>query len=230
MLNWFLRFSESWDAPGKPFQFGLSLGFFLSTKFAVGSCVTSHRYYRKEGFHIRIVANLILSCSRNLQKSPVFPENGLIQWRSQDFGSRGTFEEVSRVGGTGAEPLPRTPENFRKISKNFEWKLLKMHYFSIFFEKVNKPCVNFSCVWTKNTDFWEILKIIRNFLKNFRRKLQKIHYFSIFFKKINKPMRSFFAVWTKNIKCWEILRNFWKFLIKIQQENWIFNDFWKSCC
>ena len=31
-----------------------------------------------------------------------------------------------------------------------------MHYFSVFFKKFNKPCVTFSRVWTKNTNYWEI--------------------------------------------------------------------------
>ena len=124
------------------------------------------------------------------------------------------FRELAAWGILGRSP--RTPENFRKFSKNSLWKLLKMHYFRIFFKKVNKPCVNFSRVWTKNTNFGEILRNFRNFSKNYLRKLLKMHYFCIFFKKINKPMRSFFAVWTKNTTCWEILRDFWKFLIKIQ--------------
>ena len=76
---------------------------------------------------------------------------------------------------------PRRPENFRKFSKNSLRKQLLMHYFSIFFKRFNKPRVNSSRVWTKNTN------------------------------------------------CREILRNFRKFLIKIQWENWIFNDFWKGC-
>ena len=41
--------------------------------------------------------------------------------------------------------------NFEKFSKNFLRKLREIHYFSIFFKKFNKPCVNFSRVWTKNT-------------------------------------------------------------------------------
>ena len=130
------------------------------------------------------------------------------QWRSQDFGSGGGNTLGGQPRGGSGGGAPRTPENFRKFSKNFFRKLFKMHYFSIFFKKVNKPCVNFSRVWTKNTNFWKILRNFRNFSKNFLTKLQKIHYFCIFFKKISKPMRSFFAVWTKNTNCWEILINF----------------------
>ena len=36
--------------------------------------------------------------------------------------------------------------------------LAKMHYFSISFQKLIKPCVNFSRVWTKNANCWEILR------------------------------------------------------------------------
>ena len=32
---------------------------------------------------------------------------------------------------------------------------LKMHYFSIFFKKFNKPCVSFLRVRTKNTIYWK---------------------------------------------------------------------------
>ena len=114
-------------------------------------------------------------------------------------------------GGSGGG-APRTPENFRKISKNLLWKLLKMHYFSIFFKKVNKACVNFSLVWTKNTNFGEILK-------NFEKCSEvncKNPFVSYFSKELTNRWVSFFAVWTKNTYCWEILRNFWKFLIKFQ--------------
>ena len=60
--------------------------------------------------------------------------------------------------------------NFRKFSENFLRKSGKMHYFSIFFKKFNKACINFLCVWTKNTiccKFWE------NFLENFLKKIAK---------------------------------------------------------
>ena len=52
-----------------------------------------------------------------------------------------------------------------------------MHYFSIFFKKINKQCINFSRVWTKNTNCWEILKI---FDKNFI-----LWIFWIYFKLLN---------------------------------------------
>ena len=54
-------------------------------------------------------------------------------------------------------------EKFSQISKIFLQKIAKMHYFSIFFKKFNKPCVNFSRVWTKNTNCWENLTNFRKF-------------------------------------------------------------------
>ena len=56
-------------------------------------------------------------------------------------------------GGSGGEV------EFPKIFKNLLMQIAKMHYFSIFFKKVNKSCVNFSRVWKKSTHCWEILKI-----------------------------------------------------------------------
>ena len=51
-------------------------------------------------------------------------------------------------------------KKFSKILKNFLQKIAKMHYFSIFFKKVNKQCVNFWRVWPKKTIYW---KFIGNF-------------------------------------------------------------------
>ena len=51
--------------------------------------------------------------------------------RSQDFGSGGIPLGVGLVGGQGGG-APRTQGNFRKFSKNFLRKLLKMNYFRIF--------------------------------------------------------------------------------------------------
>ena len=77
-------------------------------------------------------------------------------------------------------------EILRKFSKDFLRKLRKMHYFSIFFKKFNKPRVNFLFVWTKNANCWK-------FWEKFRKKLRKMHYFSIFFNKFNKPCVNFFT-------------------------------------
>ena len=46
-------------------------------------------------------------------------------------------------------------EVLRKFWKLFLRKLLKMHYFCLFYTKVYTPCVNFSRVWTKNTNCWK---------------------------------------------------------------------------
>ena len=45
--------------------------------------------------------------------------------------------------------------NFRE---NFHKNIAKMHYFCIFSKELNKPCVNFSRVWTKKANCWEILR------------------------------------------------------------------------
>ena len=39
-----------------------------------------------------------------------------------------------------------------------------MHYFCIFFKYLNKPCVDLLRVWTKNANFWEILRKFWKFL------------------------------------------------------------------
>ena len=45
-------------------------------------------------------------------------------------------------------------------------------YFSIFFEKVNKPCVNFLRVWTKDY-LLEILRKFSKLMKNCHEKIVK---------------------------------------------------------
>ena len=54
--------------------------------------------------------------------------------------------------------------NFAKIFKKSLQNIAKMHYFSIFFKKVNKPMRSFFAVWTKNTNCWEILRKFWKFL------------------------------------------------------------------
>ena len=49
-----------------------------------------------------------------------------------------------------------------------------MHYFSIFFKRFNKPCVNFLRVWTKNANCLEILRI---FDEN---SIEKMNFYFIF--------------------------------------------------
>ena len=100
-------------------------------------------------------------------------------------------------------------DNFRKFSKVFLRKMLKMPYFSIFFKKFNKPSIQFLRIWTKNA---MCRKFVRKFSKIFRRKLRKMHYFRRFFTKFKKPCVNFCAVWPKrnSWKFWEIFRKFWK--------------------
>ena len=57
--------------------------------------------------------------------------------------------------------------NCEKISKKISLKIAKLYYFSIFFQKCSKLCVNFWRVWTKKANCWEILKIFEeNSIKN----------------------------------------------------------------
>ena len=90
----------------------------------------------------------------------------------------GTLLGVGLLRSVGGGP--RTQVNFRKFSKNFFRKLLKMHYFSIFLKKFSKPCVNFSRVRTKNTNGQDILKF---FDKN---SMEKVNFFTIFRKFVTK--------------------------------------------
>ena len=72
------------------------------------------------------------------------------------------------------EILGKISTIFNKILK----KIAKMHDLSIFFKKFNKPWVDFSLVWTKNANCWEILQV---FDEN---PIEKFHfYFRIFVTK-----------------------------------------------
>ena len=122
--------------------------------------------------------------------------------RSQGFGAGGTLLGVVLARVRGADPLPRRRrifENFQKFLK----KIAKMHYFSIFFKKVNK-LRSFFARLTKNTK-------TENFLR-------KRHYFSIFFKRINKPCVNFLRVWTTKTIYWTFFRKFSKILNKFLQK------------
>ena len=89
-------------------------------------------------------------------------------------------------GGGSGDEAPRTPKNFRKCSKNFVRKLLKMHYFSKFFKKFNKAWVTCSRVWTKNTVCWKSFRKFSKIFSKFLKKIAKMHYFSIFSKHLTK--------------------------------------------
>ena len=63
-----------------------------------------------------------------------------------------------------------------------------MYYFSIFFKKFNKPCVNFLRVWTKIANCWESLKIFD------LNSIEKLHFYFIFkfiFRKFVTKNRAF---------------------------------------
>ena len=73
--------------------------------------------------------------------------------------------------------------NFEKIFKNFPKKIAKMHYFSIFFNEFNKPCVNLLQIWSKNANCVEILRKLNIFDEN---SIEKLNFFIIFGKFVNK--------------------------------------------
>ena len=85
-----------------------------------------------------------------------------VHWDSQDFRSGEHFWRSASLGVRGRSHHPGQ-ENFRKFAKDFVRKLLKMHYFSIFFKIFYQACVNFSRFWNENTNclenFENILKI-----------------------------------------------------------------------
>ena len=114
-----------------------------------------------------------------------------------------------RLPGGYMSESSRTPETFRKFSKNFleNWK---MHYFSMFFKKGNKPCVNFSCVWTQTQIVFLVFlgnfESFRKFSPNFLIKFRKCIILANSFKNLTNAL--LFRVWTKN----KLLGNFEKIL------------------
>ena len=62
------------------------------------------------------------------------PWSESVAYAGKNFG--GLKVMAGLVGG------PRTPENFRKFAKKFHKKIAKMHYFSIFFNKVQNYELN----------------------------------------------------------------------------------------
>ena len=77
--------------------------------------------------------------------------------------------------------------HFIKITFKYLGKTLLLT--PIFFEKFNKPCVNFLRVGTKNTIYWKFWENFRKISNFFLWKLRKIQDFSIFFKKIYLTIR-----------------------------------------
>ena len=99
------------------------------------------------GMHCLLSSIIVPICIRVNSKSymfrvlPLTTINEHLHGRRQDFGSVEHFwASPPGMSGGGA---PRTPDNFRKFSNIFLRKLIKLHYFNIFFEKLNKPCVIF---------------------------------------------------------------------------------------
>ena len=87
------------------------------------------------------------------------------------------FRGSGSWGVRGAEPPPPGAGEFSKILKRFLKKIAKIHYFSMFSRQFNKPCADFSRVWTKNN------KLLGNFEKIFEffskmRKYVILAYFS----------------------------------------------------
>ena len=85
------------------------------------------------------------------------------------------------LGDSGAKPPG--PETFRKFSKNFLRKLLKMHYSSIFFKRLNKPCVDILRVWRKKHKVWKIFRKFWNFLIKLQKKNEFLTIFGTFLTK-----------------------------------------------
>ena len=87
---------------------------------------------------------------------------------------------------------------FSKIFKRFLKKMGKMHYFSIFFKKFSKACVNLFFEFRRKTHFpGNSVKIFEN-LERFLKKIVQNALFLPIFGKKNKPCVNILRVWTKN--------------------------------
>ena len=90
------------------------------------------------------------------------------------------------VGGLGGW-APRTPENVWKFAKN-SLTNCKNAAFSPILQKVSKPCVEFSLVWTKNTIGWgNCEKILKFFDEN---SIEKLNFY-LFLGKFVAKNRAF---------------------------------------
>ena len=83
---------------------------------------------------------------------------------------RSIFEclDEKRKGSDSLENFSKIFEKFRKYFEKSFKKVLdisKNVYFSIFCKVLLKPCVQFSRVWTKNTNCWENFKKILKILE-----------------------------------------------------------------
>ena len=93
------------------------------------------------------------------------------------------------------------------LKKNFLRKFGKMHYFRVFFKILTNHALNSLYVWTKNANFWEIL---RKPSKNLLWKLLKWITLEHVSKSFTENALNFMSVWTKNANSCEILREFSK--------------------
>ena len=92
---------------------------------------------------------------------------------------------IFRAFGGKAQIVGKCRENFLTFSKDFLRNLRKMHSFSIFFKRLNKPCVNFSRVWTKKHKLlWNWEKILKIFDENWTEKLHFLLFLENFLLKI----------------------------------------------
>ena len=80
-----------------------------------------------------------------------------------------------RRGCGGGAPL--TPENFRKFAINFLKKIAKMHYFSIFFKKVNNHALIFRAFERKLQIVWKFWENFGNFWWKFNWKIEFLYIF-----------------------------------------------------
>ena len=120
--------------------------------------------------------------------------------------------------------------NFEKIFKKFLMQIAKNIILACFCKIMNKRCVNFSRVWTKNTNCLEISRNVRKFSTDFFKNLLKCIMLAYFHKNLTNHLLLFRAIGRKILIVWKFFRKLWKFLQKIQAKNWIFSEFWKSCC
>ena len=102
-------------------------------------------------FSISLFFHIIARISENIYM--------YFRYRSTDM----YFSGVRRKKFRGVQGYGRRRRGFfgkfSKICKKISWgKFRKFHYLSMFFEKFNKPCVNFSRIWTKTANCLEILR------------------------------------------------------------------------
>ena len=135
------------------------------------------------------------------------------------------------VGGPVGGAPPRTPENFRKFFKKYFLRILqKMHYFSIFSKKFNKPCVNFLRVWTKNAKCRAILRNFRKFSKISLENFEKSIILACFSKNLTSHALLLSAFGRKLQIVGKFSETFGNFWWKFNRKFEFLSIFGKSCC